>query len=437
MHSTSSSEPQRNVGVAPLEKIFLEVAKRVDGAVLVAGRLARHKEAVPTAVLAIGKVSFPMFQGLTASVPGIHKALLVAPATRFPAQVNLPPGCQALVSDHPNPTERSLAAGQQALSFVKSLGPKDRLLVLLSGGGSSLACMPVEALTLDDKRSAVKAVSRNGASITELNTVRKHLSRIKGGQLGAATKAHTSVWALSDVVGNDPATIASGPFSPDPTTFAQAGEILNRLAPQAPASVNDWVARGVEGQVPETPKPADGRLAHVNYEILASPENVIETARNCVKTEGFLAGLLSQNVESDVENLALSYVQRAQREHAAGGRPRIFVGNGEPSIVVTGNGKGGRATHLALLVAKGIAGLSGVGFLAAGTDDRDGSADASGAFVDGTTWSKALAQGLDPQAALTNSDSGTLLAAVGALITGPGTSNLLDVHLLSIGGSLS
>ena len=251
---------------------------------------------------------------------------------------------------------------------------------------------------------------------------------------GAATVARTSVWALSDVVGNDPATIASGPFSPDPTTFAQAAEILNKLAPQAPAPVKEWIDQGVLGQVAETPKPTDGRLSHIHYEILASPEHVNEAARSCVESQDFLAGLLSQNVESDVEALALSYVQRAQREHASGGRPRVFVGNGEPSIVVTGNGTGGRATHLALLVSKGIVGLSGVGFLAAGTDDRDGSADASGAFVDGATWNKALAQGLDPQAALDNNDSGTLLAALGALVKGPGTSNLLDVHLLSIGG---
>ena len=419
---------------APLQKIFLDTAARIDGAALVKQRAAQHNEAPPSAVLAIGKVSFPMFEGFLATAPTVKKGLLVAPATRFPDNVQLPHGCLAVVSDHPNPTSRSVAAGQAALDFVRGLGRDESLLVLLSGGGSSLVCMPAGPLTLEEKRAAAKGLSRNGASIGELNTVRKHLSRIKGGQLGAAARCPTKVWALSDVVGNDPATIASGLFSPDPTTFAQAQTLLDRLVPDAPEAVKAWLQSGVRGDRAETPKPGDGKLSHVTYEILASPEHVTEAALRCAESCGYAAGLLSQNVESDVEALAQSYIQRALREQSAGGKRRVFVGNGEPNIVVRGNGKGGRATHLALLVAKGIAGLRGVAFLAAGTDDRDGSADASGAVVDGTTWPAALAQGLDPEGTLARSDSATLLGAVGALIKGPGTSNLLDVHLLSFDG---
>ncbi|MDX2020658.1 MAG: DUF4147 domain-containing protein [Deltaproteobacteria bacterium] len=420
-------------GPGLLRKVFVEVATRVDGAVLVSSRLQQSLTDSFTAVLAIGKVSFPMFNGLFAEAPRINKGLLVAPATRFPEKVQLPIGVQALVSDHPNPSERSRAAGEAAFAFVQGLNADDQLLVLLSGGGSSLVCAPAVGLTLDDKRAAVKAVSRNGASIGELNTVRKHLSRLKGGQLGVATKARTHVWSLSDVVGNDPATIASGPFSPDPTTFAQAQALLQRLAPDAPAAVVEHLRKGAQGLLPETPKPEDGRLNHVAYEILAGPEIVVTEARAAVEAHGVLAGLLSQNVESDVHALAQAYVDRALRERSAGGKPRVFVGNGEPSIVVTGSGKGGRATHLALLVARGIAGQAGVAFLAAGTDDRDGSADASGAVVDGDTWNLAVARGLAPEQALANSDSATVLGALGALVKGPGTSNLLDLHLLLVG----
>lgn len=417
---------------APLDLIFTEVAKRIDGAALVRAQLGREQAPPVTAVLAVGKVAFPMFEGLRAAGQTPKRALLIAPATRFPAEVNLPEGCTALVSDHPNPTERSVAAGEAALAFVRSLTDADRLLVLLSGGGSSLMCAPAGPLTLEDKRAAVKAVSRGGATIGQLNTVRKHLSSLKGGQLGIASRAPTVVWALSDVVGNDPATIASGPFSPDPTTFGEAQALLLQLAPDAPAPVMAWVAAGLAGEQPETPKPGDGRLAHVRYEVIASPERVAEEARLEVERLGYAAGMLSRNVESDVEELAEAYVRRARHEAEAGGRPRVFVGNGEPSIVVRGQGSGGRATHLALLVARGIAGLRGVRFLAAGTDDRDGSADASGALVDGETWGRARAAGWDPDAALQACDSASLLGAVGALIRGPGSSNLLDLHLLSV-----
>lgn len=430
----TSARADREPGLpGPLADIFREVASELDGATLVRARLADERGEPPTAVLAVGKVSFPMFAGYLASCGAPPKALLVAPPTRFPEAPNLAPGTSALVGDHPNPTPRSVDAGTAAERFVQTLSPKDRLLVLLSGGGSSVLCAPALPLTLEDKRAAVKAVSRAGATIAELNTVRKHLSRIKGGQLGALTKAPTQVWALSDVVGNDPATIASGPFSADPTTFAQAEALLNRWAPDAPAPVKAWIGDGVRGLSPETPKPGDGRLDHVKYECLAGPENVRDSARQVVQARGFVALPLSANVETDVEVLAATYVARAHAESASGGAPRVCVGNGEPSIVVRGQGTGGRATHLALLVAKGINGLAGVRFLAAGTDDRDGSAPAAGAEVHGGTWAEALRQGLDPQAALDDNDAATVLGALGALVHGPGTSNLLDLHLLGVG----
>jgi glycerate 2-kinase len=275
-------------------------------------------------------------------------------------------------------------------------------------------------------------VARSGASIAELNAVRKHLSAIKGGRLGLATHAQTTVLALSDVVGSDPGVIASGPFSPDPTTFAQALALVERLAPTAPKEVLAHLRRGAAGGLAETPKPGDPRLGHIEYTLVAGPERVPAEAKRIVEAQGVLASTLSRDTEASVEDLATDYGGLARREQQAGGPPRVLIGNGEPTIVVRGGGRGGRATHLALLMARAIAGMPHVAFLAAGTDDRDGSSDASGAIVDGSTWERAQSQGLDPAGALDRCDSEAPLKALGGLVRGPGTSNLLDLHLLAI-----
>jgi glycerate 2-kinase len=418
-------------------EIFLEVARRIDGAVLV----QRAVEGDPASlgvggmhVLSVGKVAFPMFDGLLRAVGATRLAggLVVAPDTCFRAHAQLPRGVTALASDHPDPSLRSVAAGRAARDFVAALSPEDRLVALISGGGSAAIALPAGELSLADKQAATKAVARAGATIGELNTVRKHLSGIKGGQLALATRAPTVVLGLSDVVGNDPGTIASGPFSPDPTTFAEALALTERFAPTAPKLALQHLRHGAAGDLPETPKPGDPRLGHVDYRILAGPELVAEEAWHIVESERCGIGLLWRNTERPVSHLASACGDRARREAGARGPRRVLIGNGEPTLLVSGDGRGGRATHLALMVAREIAGLPKVTFLAAGTDDRDGSSDASGAAVDGTTWSRAEAAGLDPKGALERCDSETPLKALGCLIRGPGTSNLLDLHLLAI-----
>jgi glycerate 2-kinase len=418
-----------------LRRIFLEVAAHIDGATLVERVLAAESRPLaPTHVLALGKVAGPMTEGLLRA-PGtgaLAGALLVAPAERLPPPDRLPAGFRLLASDHPLPGARSVQAGEAVRAFVAERRSPDRLLVLLSGGGSALAVLPAAGLSLEEKRAATSAVARAGASIGQLNTVRKHLSALKGGQLGICAQVPTRVLALSDVVGNDPATIASGPFSPDPTTFAGALTLLDDLAPGAAPAARAVLQRGAAGVLPETPKPGDPRLAGIEYQIIAGPELVSAQAQAAARASGFATGLLVEHTESPVDALALEYGRRAQKAVDADDPPVVLVGNGEPTIVVRGTGRGGRATHLALLVAREIAGLPGVAFLAAGTDDRDGSGPASGAVVDGQTWSRAVAQGLDPQAALAACDSATLLQALDCLVCGPGTSNLLDLHLLAL-----
>jgi hydroxypyruvate reductase len=423
-------------GADLLPRVFAEVAARIDGAALVAQALADERAPDQVQVLALGKVAGPMLEGLLRAIGPARVAggLLVAPADRLPAAAGLPSGVRALPGDHPVPGEGSVRAGDALARFVAERRPPGSLLVLLSGGGSALAVAPRDGLSLQDKRAATTAVARGGAGIAQLNTVRKHLSAIKGGQLGARAQVPVRVLALSDVIGNDPGTIASGPFSPDPTTFAQALAVLDRYAPGAAPAARACLVRGAEAALPETPKPGDPRLSGVRYEILAGPDRVPAEARRSLQAAGHPVGELVLQADVDVEVLAAEYGRRARRESAAGGSLRVLIGNGEPTIVVRGSGRGGRATHLALLVAREIAGLDRVCFLAAGTDDRDGNTSSSGAVVDGRTWTRAIQLGLEPQQALDRNDSAQPLQALDALVRGPGTSNLLDLHLLAVGG---
>jgi hydroxypyruvate reductase len=421
-------------------ELFQEVTAHVDGAALVRGSAAADAVKGATHVLAVGKVAFPMLAGamsMAARDSAPRPTLAIAPGPRVPAEV--PIGVDVVPGDHPTPTARSVAAGDAALAFVRALGPSDRLLVLLSGGTSALMCAPAPGLTLDDKRGATMAVMRGGASIAQLNAVRKHLSAIKGGRLALASRAPVTVLAISDVVGSEPATIGSGPFSPDPTNYADALAAVAATQATIPAPARDHLQRGLDGGLEETPKPGDPRLQHVKWTAIAGPDWVQEEARRAAEARRLRAGVLSRDTEDDVDVLAAAYLDRARHEAAtAGGAPRVLVGNGEPTIKVgDGAGKGGRSTHLALAVARGLATLPAsmhgrVAFLAAGTDDRDGDTPVSGGLVDPTTWTRIRAAGADPQRALERWDSYTALKVAGDTVTGPGTSNVLDLHLLVI-----
>jgi hydroxypyruvate reductase len=420
-------------------EVFLEVAAHVDGAALVRGAPTAEAVAAATHVLAIGKVAFPMLLGAQASgVPGSapRPTLAIAPGPRVPTE--LPLGVVAVPADHPTPTARSVAAGDAAIGFVRALAPTDRLLVLLSGGASALLCAPAPGLTLEEKRGATGAVSRGGAAIGALNAVRKHLSAIKGGRLALESRAPVTVLALSDVIGGEPATIGSGPFSPDPTTYGDALEVVARTHALIPEVARLHLERGARGELPETPKPGDSRLAHVTWTAVAGPERVPAEARRAAEARGLSVAVLSRDIEDDVDAVAAAYLDRARHEAGLEGAPRALVGNGEPTIKVGADaGNGGRSTHLALAVARGLAALPAsthgrIAFLAAGTDDRDGDTLVSGGLVDGTTWTRIRAAGVDPQRALERWDSYTALAAVGDTVTGPGTSNVLDLHLLVV-----
>jgi hydroxypyruvate reductase len=426
--------------------IFLDVTARID-----AERLVRSAEqgaaaiAAATHVLAVGKAAFPMLAGARA-VAGARPALVVAPESRIPAV--RPADVEVHAGDHPLPTARSVAAARAAQAFVRARSPGERLLVLLSGGTSSLVCAPAPPLGLEDKRAAVAAVARGGAPIAALNALRKHLSAIKGGRLGLEARVPVTVLALSDVVGNDPAVIGSGLFSGDGSTYQEALEVLEKYGgrkrreedgdQEGIERVRGVLEEGARGEREETPKPGDPRLSHVKFRVLAGPARVTDEARASAARMGLRLGWLWRDTELDVAELAQVAVERAAREAAAGGPPLAVVGNGEPSIrLPAGAGMGGRASHLALLVARGLRDLPEqarrrVAFLAVGTDDRDGNAPATGAAVDAGTFARAAARGVDADAALRRFDSFRALAPAGDVLIGPGTSNLLDLHVLVV-----
>jgi hydroxypyruvate reductase len=424
-----------------LLSVFETIARACDGRQLVARALASTpvvRATAPFAVLALGKVAGPMLAGLRDVVPDgrLGEGLVITTAA---SASPLPPRFRWLTADHPRPGPASLRAGEAAHAFISARPPRQPLLVLLSGGGSALACLPAAGITLADKAAVTAAVMAGGASVHELNAVRKHLSALKGGRLGVAARGPVLVLALSDVVGDDPGTIASGPFSYDNTSFGDALAVLQRFAPRLPGgaplppSVRDHLEAGAAGRHPETPKPGTSALDHVDYRVIAGPEHVVDAAMAAGQAQGLAPAVLLRDTEEDVASVAAAFL-RASETAGGGARARIYIANGEPRIAVPARpGTGGRATHLALLVARAIAGRP-LAFLAAGTDDRDGNGAASGAVVDGTTWAAARAAGLDPQAALDGFDSATLLGALGCLVRGPGTSNLLDVMLLLADG---
>jgi hydroxypyruvate reductase len=416
---------------AQAAELFREVAERIDGSRLVRESGLDRTLRAATHVLAMGKVALPMLAGARA-VAGPRPTLAIAPE---PAAESLQ-DVEVLVADHPLPSARSVAAAAAARAFLAARRGTDRVLVLLSGGASSLMCAPAPPLSLGDKRAAVAAVARSGAAIAGLNAVRKHLSAVKGGQLALETPVPVTVLALSDVVGDDPAVIGSGPFSADPSTYAEA--LAAAGSSELPPVARAMLEAGARGERPETPKPGDPRLGHVDVRVLAGPTRVLDEARAAATRRGLAVDTLWTDTEDLVDDLAERAFARLTAELQRSGPPRALIGNGEPSIRVPSTaGRGGRATHLALLVARALASLpdedrTRVAFLSAGTDVRDGSAPVAGAAVDGGTCARAAEAGVDAAAAARNLDSFTALAAAGDTVSSPGTSNLLDLHILVV-----
>lgn len=334
---------------------------------------------------------------------------------------------------HPLPDISGLRATERLLADLAETQAEDRIVFLLTGGASALLVAPAEGLTLDDKIGVTELLLRSGATIQELNAVRKHLSAVKGGRLlERIVPARVLTLVVSDVIGDDLSSIGSGPTALDPSTFRDALDVLTRydVIDQAPANVVDHLRAGVSGAIAETPKPGDGVLEHVEHRLLASNRTSLTAAVEKARALGFEVDVFARDMIGDVHVQARRFAKALVERR----RPAALVAGGELTLKVTGSGLGGRSQELALVVARELAGHDDVMVLAAGTDGTDGPTDAAGAFADGRTWESAREHGLDPEALLANNDAYHVFDPLDALLrTGPTGTNVNDlvVGLLS------
>jgi hydroxypyruvate reductase len=340
---------------------------------------------------------------------------------------------------HPVPDARGEAAAREIRRLAEAAGPEDLLLALVSGGGSALTPAPVPPITLADKQAMTRLLLAAGASINQLNAVRKHCSLLKGGQLArAAAPARVHALLLSDVIGDPLDVIASGPTAPDASTFADALAILERfgLRSRAPASIRDRLERGARGEIPETPKPDDPIFRGVTNTVIGNNRLVVDAAAARARALGFAPHVLTRALEGEAREAAGRLVGLARE--IRGGRgpvaaPACLIAGGETTVTVRGGGAGGRCQEFALAAALALEGVEGVVALAAGTDGTDGPTEAAGALADGGSVERARALGHDPRARLDDNDSNAVLTALGDLVvTGPTNTNLLDLYLLLV-----
>jgi glycerate-2-kinase len=337
--------------------------------------------------------------------------------------------CELRVGAHPIPDPRGAAATHEILAFAARPGPDDVLLVLLSGGGSSLLCAPAPGLDLADVAATVNALLAAGASIDELNTVRKHLAAATGGRLARASRAgRIEVLAISDVVDDRLDVIASGPFAPDPTTYGDALAVLARHpAYPVPSVVSAHLEAGARGEREETPKPGDPAFARTHHTLIANNETARTAARDAATDLGWHA--VFATLAGEARRAAVELVQLADATKAD--RAVCVVAGGETVVTVSGTGRGGRSQELALAAALAIEARSDIAVLAAGTDGADGPTDAAGAFADGGTVARARRAGVDAQEALANNDSHGFFCREGGVIrTGVTRTNVADLALV-------
>jgi hydroxypyruvate reductase len=331
---------------------------------------------------------------------------------------------------HPVPDPRGEAAARALVERVREAGPDGVVFVLISGGGSALTPAPASPVTLEEKRTITRLLLAAGASITELNAVRKHLSLFKGGQLArAAAPARVVTLVLSDVIGDPLDVIASGPTAPDFSTFGDAIEVLRRRGvwDAAPAAVRTRLEAGARGEVEETPKPGDELFTRVSHHVIGNNALVTDAAVARAAELGYRPTLLTRALEGEAREVARDLVGRARARRA----PACLVAAGETTVTVRGRGRGGRCQELALAAALVIDGVADVTVLAGGTDGTDGPTDAAGGLVDGATVARARAAGVDARGALEDNDAHAALAAShDLLVSGPTCTNLLDLYLV-------
>jgi len=427
---------------AQLEALFREALVAVDASVAVQRAVVRYGDELSIAgvpldprahlvVLAVGKAA----AGMAAALERLAGERIDAGLAVTKDGHGVPLERIALrEAAHPVPDARSQRAAREAIQLVQTARREDVLVVLLSGGASSLLSGPAPGLTLADVAGTTAALLAAGVEIEGLNAVRKHLSAVAGGRLARrAACGRIEVLAISDVPGDRLDVIGSGPLAPDPTTYADALAVLDEagLRDRVPAAVRAHLEAGARGEAEETPKPGDPDLARVRTTVLANNRMALEAVRAAAEREGRRAVVLEGGLRGEARQAGRRLA--AQAGSRAGSRPVCLVAGGETTVHVRGGGRGGRSQELALAAALELEGRAGAAILAAGTDGTDGPTEAAGAYADGETVARGRARGVDAQAALADNDAYTFFAAEGGLFcTGPTGTNVMDLALLEI-----
>jgi hydroxypyruvate reductase len=334
---------------------------------------------------------------------------------------------------HPVPDQAGLDAARRILQMVWGLGRDDLVLCLISGGGSALLSLPAAGITLEEKQAVNKALLRSGAAIDEMNCLRKHLSAIKGGRLAAAAApARVVSLLISDVPGDDPAVIASGPTVPDPTTFADALAILEKYRIEAPASVR----KHLEAAAEETPKPGDPRLARCEVHLVARPQDALEAAAAAARAAGVTPVILGDSIEGEAREVAqvmAGIARQVARFGQPAAAPCVLLSGGETTVTLRGKGRGGRNAEFLLALTIALQGAPGIHAIACDTDGIDGSEDNAGALSGPESLARAAAAGLDAKAMLADNDGYGFFAGLGDLVvTGPTRTNVNDFRAVLI-----
>jgi glycerate 2-kinase len=334
---------------------------------------------------------------------------------------------------HPVPDLAGREAAERILKLVQGLSADDLVLCLISGGGSALLSLPAAGLTLQDKQAINRALLKSGANIAEMNCVRKHLSAIKGGRLAAACyPARVVTLTISDVPGDDPAVIASGPTVPDGTTFADALAILEKYRITEPTSVVEHLRAGRE----ETPKPGDPRLAGIQTHMVAAPQQSLEAAASIAREAGVTPLILGDSLEGEAREVAVVHAGIARqvlRHGQPAAPPCVLLSGGETTVTVRGKGRGGRNVEFLLALTVALDGEAGVYALAGDTDGVDGTEDNAGAVVTPDTLKRAAAVGLDAKSRLADNDGYSFFSGLGDLIiTGPTLTNVNDFRAILV-----
>lgn len=382
-----------------------------------------------TIVLGAGKASAAMARTVEQQWPGAVSGLVV---TQYGYGVE----CETIEiveASHPVPDAAGQAAARRILALARDAGPDDLVLCLISGGGSALMPLPADGLSLADKQAVNKALLRSGANIGEMNCVRKHLSAIKGGRLAAAAApARVLTLMISDVPGDDPATIASGPTVPDPATFADARSILEKYGIAEPPAVLDHLKAAAD----ETPKPGDPRLASAETRMIAAPQMALQAAATVAEAEGVTPVILGDAIEGEAREVAKVFAgiaQQVARHGHPAAAPAVLLSGGETTVTVRGKGRGGRNAEFLLALAVALDGHPGIHAIAADTDGIDGSEDNAGAMIMPETLSRAEAAGVDAKARLADNDGYAFFDAVDGLIkTGPTLTNVNDFRAIFV-----